>query len=107
VTEGYTRTNLHLARVLIAEHRPRDAVAILQPALRGGLEGSEMYVTRTEIHEALGQAFAMAGEPDSATVHDEQVVRAWAHADPMFAGRLARARERLAAARHDTLQELR
>lgn len=98
VTEGYTRTNLQLARLLLAEHRPREAVAILQPALRGPLDANNYYVTRTELHEALAEAFSILGEPDSAAAHDRQVLRAWAHADPGFADRLDRARARLASA---------
>ncbi|HEX5438386.1 MAG TPA: BTAD domain-containing putative transcriptional regulator [Gemmatimonadaceae bacterium] len=102
VTEGYTRTNLQLARVLLTRHHPREAIAILHSALRGGLEGSNLYITRTELHEALGQAFTMAGLPDSAAVHDRRVVRAWAHADPQFTTRVEMARARLAHA--DALQ---
>lgn len=97
-TEGYTRANFQLGRMLLAERRPREAVAILQPALRGSLEASNYYVTRTELHEALAQAFTMLGKPDSAAAHDRQVVRAWAHADPHFAERVSQARTRLAAA---------
>jgi DNA-binding SARP family transcriptional activator len=97
VTEGYTRANLQLARLLLAEHRPGEAVAIVQPALRGSLDASNYYVTRTELHEALAQAFTMLGKPDSAAAHDREVVRAWAHADPRFVARLKLARTRLAA----------
>ena len=98
VTEGYTRTNLQLARILLAGRRPLEAVAILRPALRGSLEASNYFVTRTEIQEALGQAFDMAGQLDSSAVYDQLVVRAWAQADPLFAARAGVARARLASA---------
>lgn len=91
-TDGYLRTNLHLARVLMTEGRSRDAIEILQAALHGPLDGSGMYVTRTEVHEALGDAFRMAGEADSAAVHYQAVVHAWEHGDAPFAARASRAR---------------
>jgi hypothetical protein len=67
--------------------RPAEAVAILRPALRGGLEASNLYVTHAELHEALGRAFEDAGQPDSATIHYRWVERAWANADPAFRAR--------------------
>jgi hypothetical protein len=79
-----------------------DAIAILQPALRGPLDASNWYVTRTEIHDLLGQAWdGMPGPAahDSAVVHYAFVAKSWARADPMFADRLARARNRVAGAR--------
>lgn len=95
-TEGYLRTNLHLARVLVRENRPHDAIEILQAALHGPLDGSGMYVTRTEVHEALADAFSRAGRADSAAVHYRAVASAWEHGDPPFAARAARARRMLA-----------
>jgi DNA-binding SARP family transcriptional activator len=75
---GYTRVNLALARVLLAQRRPREAVAILDAALHGGLEGSCYYVTRTDLQELMARAFAMAGEPDSARVYRTRVAKATA-----------------------------
>jgi predicted Zn-dependent protease len=95
-TDGYLRTNLHLARVLMMEDRPGDAIHILQAAMHGPLDGSGMYVTRTELHEALGEAFRAEGRADSAAVHYRAVARAWAHGDPAFAARAAQARSMLA-----------
>ena len=97
---GYTRTNMALARVYLRRHRPADAVAVLQPALRGSLEASNYYVTRTDVHELLAQAWdAVPGAVarDSAAMHYGVVVRAWSRADPAFAPRLAAARQRLEA----------
>ena len=86
-TFGYTRINYELARSLLALHRPEDAIRPLQAALRGGIDGSNTYLSRTEVHELLGRAFAEAGQPDSAAAHYGQVVRAWAKADPEFRAR--------------------
>ncbi len=66
---GYTRTNLMLAQSLLALGRAREAVAVLQPALRGSLEVNNFYVTHTALHAALAEAWRMAGEPDSAAMH--------------------------------------
>ena len=63
---GYTRVNVALARVLIAQRRPLEAVPILRAAMRGSLEGSCYYVTRTEVEVMLARAFAAAGQQDSA-----------------------------------------
>jgi tetratricopeptide (TPR) repeat protein len=60
---GYTRTNYELARALMRLGRPAEAVATLQPALRGSVEASNLYVTRTEIHELLADAWEAAGRP--------------------------------------------
>lgn len=98
-TSGYTRTNLELARVLLELGRPREAVSILQPALRGPLEASSLYVTRTELHELLGRAWETAGEPDSAAVHYQRVLDAWRSADPEFHACRDSVRGRLSALR--------
>ena len=36
--------------------RPLEAIAVLRPAIRGGVDGSNTYLSRTELHEALAQA---------------------------------------------------
>jgi DNA-binding SARP family transcriptional activator len=90
---GYTRINLELARTLVAQARPREAIPVLQSALRGGLEGSNFYVTHTELHEALGRAFTAAGERDSARVHNAEVAAAWTASDAPFRQRAAHVRE--------------
>jgi DNA-binding SARP family transcriptional activator/tetratricopeptide (TPR) repeat protein len=91
-TLGYTRTNLERARALMRLGRHAEAIATLRSALRGPLEASNLYVTRTELHEALAQAFAAAGQRDSAAVHYRRVVQSWAHADPLFHERREQAR---------------
>jgi hypothetical protein len=75
--------------------RPSEAVAVLQSALRGGIEGSSLYVTQTELHEALGGAWEAAGRLDSAVVQYRHVVAAWRDADPGFRARRDSVRSRL------------
>jgi DNA-binding SARP family transcriptional activator/predicted Zn-dependent protease len=84
---GYSRINFELARTLIRLGRPREAVATLQPTFRGPLESGNLYVTRTELHAALGDAFAAADRADSAAAHYRIAADAWKNADPQFAAR--------------------
>ncbi|HEY6091606.1 MAG TPA: BTAD domain-containing putative transcriptional regulator [Gemmatimonadales bacterium] len=95
-TAGYTRANYELARALLVLRRPDEAIAVLQPALRGSLEASNAYVTHTELHELLAEAFDAAHRPDSAAAHYARVVNAWQRADPQFQSRYAHAVLRLA-----------
>ena len=87
LTDGYTRINLALARSLIALGRHDEAIAVLRPAIHGGVDGSNSYTSRPELHEAMAQAFEKAGQRDSAIVHYQAVEQAWRHADPEFAER--------------------
>jgi DNA-binding SARP family transcriptional activator len=96
LTDGYTRINLELARSLVLLQRYAEAIAVLQPALRGGVDGANSYVTHTELHDALARAFEAASQPDSARAHFAAVERAWRSADPQFAQRYAYARARAA-----------
>ncbi|MEO7217338.1 MAG: hypothetical protein ABI026_04025, partial [Gemmatimonadaceae bacterium] len=96
-TLGYTRTNYDMARALLALGRGREAIVILQPALRGDLDGSNMYVTRTDLHEALAQAFDMNSQPDSALAHYSAVAAAFSHADAEVAPRRIAAMRRVTA----------
>jgi tetratricopeptide (TPR) repeat protein len=91
-SDGLTRINLEMGRSLLVLGRATEAVAILQAALRGGVVGSYRYVTYTELHEALAQAFERAGQPDSAVAHYRAVERAWRHADPQFRDRYQQAK---------------
>jgi len=94
---GYTRTNYELARAFMRLNRPADAVAALQPALRGSVESSNLYVTRTELHELLAQAWDSANVADSAAAHYRVVGTAWKRADPPLQARRARAEARASA----------
>jgi tetratricopeptide (TPR) repeat protein len=97
-----TRWSMRLAMragpLLTELGRPREAVAVLQPALRGLIDG---YGTHTELHEALGDAWARvagAAARDSAVTHWRYVAEAWRRGDPPYAARAAAARARAAAA---------
>jgi DNA-binding SARP family transcriptional activator len=94
-TNGFTRVNYELGRVLVRLGRSEEAVPVVRAALHGELDGSSLYVSRTELHELLAQAFDAMGARDSAAAHYTTVTRAWEHADPVFRVRLERARSRL------------
>jgi DNA-binding SARP family transcriptional activator/TolB-like protein len=94
LTDGYTRINLELARSLTTLRRYPEAIAVLQPALRGGVDGSNTYLTHTELHEAIARVFYAAGQHDSAAAHYAAVARAWRRADPQFAERYRIAQSR-------------
>ncbi len=94
-TLGYTRTNYDMALALLGLGRGREAIAILQPAFRGDLDGSNMYVTRTDLHEVLARAFDMNSQPDSALAHYSAVAAALSHADPEVAPRRVAALRRV------------
>jgi tetratricopeptide (TPR) repeat protein len=104
-TFGYTRTNLELGRILMASGKPRDAVDVLAPALRGDLQASNLYVTHAELHEALAQAYEAAGVPDSARQHYAWVANAWRSADPPFRARAAQARRKAGVTELDPARE--
>ncbi|MFN0180362.1 MAG: BTAD domain-containing putative transcriptional regulator [Gemmatimonadales bacterium] len=93
---GFTRINYEIARTAMALGRPEEAIYPLQSALRGGIEGPQLYITRTELHELLAQAFAAAGRPDSAAAHYREVVEWWSGGDPSYTNRAEIARAWLA-----------
>jgi tetratricopeptide (TPR) repeat protein len=94
LTDGYTRINLMMARSLLELRRPAEAIAVLRPAIRGGVDGSNTYTSRTELHEAMALAFEQAGQADSARTHWRAVESAWRRADPQFRERYLRARSK-------------
>ena len=94
LTEGYTRTNLELARSLMTLNRHGEAIAVLQPLLRGGVDGGATYLTHTELREMLARAYDAAGQRDSAAVQYALVERSWRRADPEFSDRYREARAR-------------
>lgn len=89
---GYTRINYELGKSLIAIGQAGEAIPVLRAPLHGGVDGSGLYLTRTETHEMLAQAFERAGQLDSARVHYRIVARAWSHADPQFLSRFRHAK---------------
>jgi tetratricopeptide (TPR) repeat protein/TolB-like protein len=96
LTDGYTRTSYELARAYVRSGRPREAVAVLRPALHAALDGSALYVNRTELHELLAKAWEDAGVRDSAAANYALVARVWAAGDPPFKARAENARQRAA-----------
>jgi hypothetical protein len=84
VTAGYTRTNVEMAKSLLRLGRYAEAVSILEPATRGSLEASNLYVTYPEIRLLLAQAYAGAGERARAERELDWVRRAWVRADPLL-----------------------
>jgi len=97
VSAGYTRTNVEMAKSLLRLGRYAEAISILEPAMRGSLEASNLYVTYPEIRLLLAQAYAGAGERDRADRELDWVRRAWVRADPFVRPQLdlaARAVER-------------
>jgi hypothetical protein len=94
---GFTRINYELGRALVRLNRPAEAVPVVQAALHGSIDGSNLYITRTDLHELLAQVFDRLGQRDSATVHYRAVVRAWDRADPVYHARRDSARMRLSA----------
>lgn len=100
-TNGFTRINYELGKALLRLDQPSKAVAVVRSALQGGIDGSNLYVTRSDLHELLAQAFDRLGRRDSAAVHYRAVVRAWARSDPTYRPRLSRAQEWLSANAHN------
>jgi tetratricopeptide (TPR) repeat protein len=96
-TLGYGRISFELAGALVRAGRPREAVAVLQPAVRVPVEATHLYVTRTELRELLARAWADAGVPDSAIAHYDAVLAAWRNADPSLQDRVRAVRARRAA----------
>jgi DNA-binding SARP family transcriptional activator len=96
-SNGFTRINYELGKALLRLDRPGEAVPVVRAALHGGIDGSNLYVTRTELHEVLARAFERLGQRDSAAVHYRAVVQAWAGSDLAYRERLDRARASLTA----------
>ena len=93
-TEGFTRASLELGRLLIQAGRPAEAAAILAPALRGSIDASNFYVTRTELHELLAVAYSRTDRRDQAAGEYRHVAAAWRNGDPSFRSRGAEAGRR-------------
>ncbi len=86
-TNGFTRVNYELGKTLLRLNRPAEAVPVVRAALHGDIDGSNLYVTRTDLHELLAQAFDRMGIRDSASIHYRAVAKAWQHADPRYHAR--------------------
>jgi len=99
-TDGYTRANLELARALIGANRSPEAIVLMQAALRGPVEASNYYVTRTELHELLARTFESMGLADSAIAHFHVVAKSWQYGDEPFRTRATHAAAESAKLRH-------
>jgi DNA-binding SARP family transcriptional activator/tetratricopeptide (TPR) repeat protein len=97
-TNGFTRVNYELGKALLRLNRPGEAVPIVRAALHGDLDGSNLYITRTDLHELLAQAFDRLSMRDSAAMHYRAVAKAWEHADPLYRARREQATKYLARA---------
>jgi tetratricopeptide (TPR) repeat protein len=84
---GFTRINYELGRALVRLNRPAEAILVVRAALHGDIDGSNLYMTRTDLHELLAQAHDGVGSRDSAAVHFRAVARAWMRADPVYHAR--------------------
>lgn len=92
-----TRAQYHLAQVFLKAQQPERAIPLLQAALRAGIEGGALYITRTELHEVLAQAWEAANRSDSAAVHYRIVARSWRNADAPLRARHEAAVRKLSA----------
>jgi predicted Zn-dependent protease len=86
---GFTRTNAELGRAYLALHRPVDALRVLRWAYEVELDAMGRYQPRSELDWLMAQAFAQAGQRDSASTYARYVRAAWAHADPEILSRPA------------------
>jgi DNA-binding SARP family transcriptional activator/tetratricopeptide (TPR) repeat protein len=84
VSGGFSRVNLELARILRASGRADEAVSLLEAALRGPIDGSGLYLTRSKLRLELARALHAAGRSEQASEHLAWVARAWERADPEY-----------------------
>jgi DNA-binding SARP family transcriptional activator len=80
--EGWSRTIVELARAQRGLGRPRDAIATLRTGYATRLDAMGRYVPISELDYWMAQAFAEAGERDSARTYAGYVRSAWRDADP-------------------------
>jgi DNA-binding SARP family transcriptional activator len=95
-SNGFTRVNYELGKALLRLNRPAEAIPVVRAALHGDIDGGNLYVTRTELHEVLAQAFDRIGNRDSTAFHYRAVASAWKNADLRFQARRDAARAWLA-----------
>ena len=95
-SHGFTRVNYELGKALLRLNRPAEAIPVVRAALHGDIDGGNLYVTRTELHEILAQAWDRTGNRDSTAFHYRAVANAWKNADPRYQARRDAARAWLA-----------
>ncbi|MEJ2184816.1 MAG: AAA family ATPase [Gemmatimonadota bacterium] len=86
-SQGYTRTNYQLAKVLLRLGRPDEAIAQLLPVFGAPIDASNYYLSRTDVYTLLGKAEQAAGHRAMAIHYDEEAARAWRRGDPPFRAR--------------------
>lgn len=74
-TNGFTRTNYHLAQELLILGRAREAAHVAESGLRGIVGGSAYGLTHRHLHEVASAAWRRAGVADSSRVHDNWLRR--------------------------------
>ena len=87
--EGWSRTAVELAKARMALGRPRDAITALRTAYATRLDAMGRYVPISELDYWMAQAFAQAGNADSARVYRAYVDAALKNAEPETRARLA------------------
>jgi DNA-binding SARP family transcriptional activator/Flp pilus assembly protein TadD/TolB-like protein len=80
--EGWSRTTVEQARVLMALGRHAEAVTALRAAYATRLDAMGRYVPISELDFWMSVAFRGAAEADSARWYGEQHARAWRDAEP-------------------------
>lgn len=83
--DGFGLPVLERARLSIRLQRPHEAVRLLQRLLQSSYH---FYLTHPELEATLAEAWAAAGNRDSARAHLAELDRAWAAADPPVQARL-------------------
>ncbi len=86
-SQGYTRTNYELAKVLLRLDKPEAAVAQLLPVFEAPIDASNYYLSRTDVYALLGEAEQRAGQRAAAIHYDQKAAQAWRLADPSFRAR--------------------
>lgn len=92
VVDGFSPAIVNRARMLRRLGRNAEAVRLLQPTLRGWYH---FYMTHAELHAELAEAWAAAGNRDSARAQMAAADRAWVDADPPARAQLALRRSAL------------
>ena len=86
--DGWTRTNVELARAQLAQRHYADAIATLHNAQLAPVDAMARYVPRSELDWWLARVFAASGASDSAATYGRYVRDAWRSADASVRARL-------------------
>jgi DNA-binding SARP family transcriptional activator/tetratricopeptide (TPR) repeat protein len=86
--DGWTRTNVELARAQLAQRHYADAIVTLHNAQLAPVDAMARYVPRSELDWWLARVFAASGARDSAATYARYVRDAWQNADAPVRARL-------------------